>query len=193
MPFTEDIPASGTKPWYTPFKAWADALKTFVNGLETSIANIQLIPGPKGDKGDPGADGIDGTNGTDGADGAPGAKGDKGDKGDPGTTSWTGLTDKPATFPPSAHTHPTSDVTGLDATLAAKANTLDVNNALAGKASATDLDNVFTVATDAQTDATAALSGLATKADKSEIVVKGVLNSGQTPPSSGIWLRRPAP
>lgn len=26
-------------------------------------------------------------------------------KGDPGTTSWDGITDKPATFPPSAHNH----------------------------------------------------------------------------------------
>lgn len=35
---------------------------------------------------------------------------------------WTGVTGKPSAFPPSAHTHPTSEVTGLDAALAGKAS-----------------------------------------------------------------------
>ncbi|MGO4917823.1 TIGR02594 family protein [Pseudogemmobacter sp. W21_MBD1_M6] len=34
---------------------------------------------------------------------------------------WTGITGKPSTFPPATHSHPTSQVTGLDAALAAKA------------------------------------------------------------------------
>jgi hypothetical protein len=34
---------------------------------------------------------------------------------------WTGVTGKPSSFAPSAHTHPTSEVTGLDAALAGKA------------------------------------------------------------------------
>jgi hypothetical protein len=34
---------------------------------------------------------------------------------------WTGVTGKPSSFAPSAHNHPTSEITGLDATLAAKA------------------------------------------------------------------------
>lgn len=34
---------------------------------------------------------------------------------------WTGVTGKPPSFAPSAHNHPTSEVTGLDATLAGKA------------------------------------------------------------------------
>lgn len=38
------------------------------------------------------------------------------------SVSWLDLTDKPATFPPSAHAHPTSDVTGLVSALAAKAD-----------------------------------------------------------------------
>lgn len=37
-------------------------------------------------------------------------KGAKGDKGDAGTTTWVGITDKPTTFPPSAHSHPKSEV-----------------------------------------------------------------------------------
>ena len=73
-------------------------------------------------------------------------KGDKGDKGDqgpqgvPGTTSWSGLTGVPSTFTPSAHTHATSEVTGLDAALASKQPTGDyatntaLTQGLAGKA-----------------------------------------------------------
>lgn len=34
---------------------------------------------------------------------------------------WTGVTGKPSSFMPAAHTHPTSEVTGLDTALAAKA------------------------------------------------------------------------
>lgn len=34
---------------------------------------------------------------------------------------WSGITSKPASFTPSSHSHPTSEVTGLDAALAAKA------------------------------------------------------------------------
>lgn len=35
--------------------------------------------------------------------------------------AWTGVTGKPSSFTPAAHTHPTSEVTGLDTALAAKA------------------------------------------------------------------------
>ena len=35
--------------------------------------------------------------------------------------AWTGVTGKPTSFTPAAHTHPTSEVTGLDAALAEKA------------------------------------------------------------------------
>lgn len=38
--------------------------------------------------------------------------------------AWTGVTGKPATFPPSTHSHATSDVTGLDTALAGKQATL---------------------------------------------------------------------
>lgn len=128
MPFTDDLPASGTKPWYTPFNtAWTN-LKTFVNGLETAIANIELTPGPKGDKGDKGDPGEDGAPGTPGAPGAPGEDGAPGTPGAPGTTSWNGITDKPTTFAPSAHTHTTAQVTGLDTALQGKASTQDLDN-----------------------------------------------------------------
>lgn len=40
--------------------------------------------------------------------------------GAPGTTSWAGITDKPAVFAPTSHTHLVSDTTGLQAALDAK-------------------------------------------------------------------------
>lgn len=116
MPYTGQLPAEGTKPWYTPFTTAWDGLVGFVNGLETSIANIELTPGPKGDPGEPGPKGDPGD---DGAPGTPGA---------PGTTSWNGITDKPTTFTPSTHSHPTSQVTGLDGALLLKASTEDLGN-----------------------------------------------------------------
>jgi hypothetical protein len=39
------------------------------------------------------------------------------------TVDWADVLNKPATFTPSSHTHPTSDVTGLDTALAGKAST----------------------------------------------------------------------
>lgn len=81
-------------------------------------------------------------------------KGDKGDKGDqgpqgvPGTTSWSDLTGVPSTFTPSAHTHATSEVTGLDAALASKQPTGDyaTNTALTqGLASKANTSHTHTV------------------------------------------------
>jgi hypothetical protein len=60
-----------------------------------------------------------------------GGVGLKGDKGDPGTTTWAGITDKPATFPPSAHTHDIGDVTGLQTALDGKLDRTFVDGALA--------------------------------------------------------------
>ena len=101
--------------------------------------------GAKGDPGEPGKDGVDGKPGERGPRGLPGEQGPKGDKGDPfeyedftseqlkaltgpqgpkgatgargpaGTTSWSGITDKPSTFPPAKHTHTVSEITdGVD-------------------------------------------------------------------------------
>lgn len=37
MPFNDDLPAEGTDPWYAPLAtAWSN-LKSFINGLETSL------------------------------------------------------------------------------------------------------------------------------------------------------------
>ena len=82
-------------------------------------------PGPAGPMGPTGPTGPQGPAGADstvpGPAGPQGATGLPGDDGAPGTTSWDGITDKPATFPPSTHSHPISDVTSLQAALDAKA------------------------------------------------------------------------
>lgn len=44
--------------------------------------------------------------------GAKGDKGDKGDTGSPGTTDWNGITNKPNTFAPAAHTHLPTEISG---------------------------------------------------------------------------------
>jgi hypothetical protein len=62
-----------------------------------------------------------------------------------GVSSWNDLTDKPETFPPASHTHPQSDITGLDNALLGKAaishthpqsDITGLETALLGKASA---------------------------------------------------------
>jgi hypothetical protein len=89
-------------------------------------------PGNPGVPGAPGAPGYTPIKGIDYFDGAPGNQGIQGIQGVPGndgapgvagTTTWAGITDKPSTFAPSSHAHPTSDVTGLDTALSGKAPT----------------------------------------------------------------------
>ena len=117
----------------------------------------QGLQGPKGDTGDAGVQGPQGVKGDKGAHYTPsvsvagvlswtnngglanpdpvnlkGPQGEKGDKGDPGTTTWAGITDKPSTFPPGAHSHAISDVTGLQEALNAKATSSELG-ALAKK------------------------------------------------------------
>lgn len=41
-----------------------------------------------------------------------------------GAVAWGDVTGKPATFPPEAHSHATSEVTGLDTALSGKQDTL---------------------------------------------------------------------
>ena len=60
----------------------------------TPIKGVDYFDGVKGDKGDKGDTGAQGIQGI------QGVKGDKGEKGDPGTTTWEGISDKPATFTP---------------------------------------------------------------------------------------------
>ena len=76
-----------------------------IDFVTQEINSIELTPGPKGDKGDTGPQGLQGEQGPQGPKGDTGAtgpqgerglQGEKGEKGDAGTTSWNGITDKPA-------------------------------------------------------------------------------------------------
>jgi hypothetical protein len=91
----------------------------------TGSQGPQGVKGDTGTTGAPGATGATGPTGPAGADstvpGPTGPTGATGATGPPGTTSWTGITDKPSTFPPSTHSHPQSEVTSLVSDLALKA------------------------------------------------------------------------
>ena len=110
---------------------------------------------------------------------------------------WTDVQNKPSTFTPSAHSHTQADVTGLTTALAGKAATAHTHaqadvtglvTALAGKASTTDMDNTFVVATDAQTDANAALAGLETKVNASAVAGLNTVGWGRV-----IYIANAAP
>lgn len=85
---------------------------------------IQGLQGPAGEQGPPGEQGLQGIQGE------QGPQGIQGEKGDPGTTSWGGITDKPAAFPPETHTHAGTDITSPVAD-AVDADTLDGSHAAA--------------------------------------------------------------
>lgn len=60
------------------------------------------------------------------------------------TVAWTGVSDKPSEFPPSSHTHPTAQITGLDAALGGKLGKTEKAAAavVADRANAVAWDNV---------------------------------------------------
>ena len=86
---------------------------------DTGVMGLPGAPGPEGPQGPQGYAGLNGDKGDTGDTGPAGPKGDKGDTGDTGpagtagTTTWGGITDKPATYPPSTHSHSIAEVAGL--------------------------------------------------------------------------------
>lgn len=76
-----------------------------------SVWYLAELKGPKGETGEEGPQGQQGVRGE---------RGPEGPKGDPGTTSWTGLADKPATFPATPHTHTVAEITTLQPALDAR-------------------------------------------------------------------------
>lgn len=73
-----------------PSNAADTATKDYV---DTAIAAVELLPGASGASG---ASGAPGATGPTGATGASGGTGATGGTGGPGTTTWAGITDKPA-------------------------------------------------------------------------------------------------
>lgn len=89
--------------------------------------------------------------------------------------------------------YPTIPVTSVNG----QSGAVVISPASIGAATAADLDNVFAIATQAQADATLALANAAAaQADATQalagMVVDGVIDYDETPPSPGIYLRRPA-
>lgn len=99
---------------------------------ETGLTGPTGPAGPTGPQGPQGIQGIQGPAGADGTGSGDMTKAvyDTTNNGKVDTAevaeavAWTGVTGKPATFPPSAHSHATSDVTDLDTALAGKQATL---------------------------------------------------------------------
>lgn len=97
---------------------------TGATGPASTVPGPAGPTGPQGAKGDTGATGAastvpgpTGPKGDTGATGPTGSTGPQGPQGVPGTTDWNGLTNKPATFPPTLPI-PESGVTNLTADLA---------------------------------------------------------------------------
>lgn len=70
----------------------------------------QGIQGPAGAQGPQGEAGLDGDDGEQGPEGPQGPQGEQGEQGPAGTTSWAGITDKPISFPPEAHSHTRAEI-----------------------------------------------------------------------------------
>lgn len=92
--------------------------------------------------------------------GDPGPQGDKGDPGTVDNVTWGMVQEKPTEYPPAAHKHPVSDVTGLQTVLDAKVGTSDarLSDARTPKAH-----------THTQDDVNGLTDTLATKADKTAL------------------------
>ena len=124
--------------------------------------------GPKGDTGNTGATGPQGPAGP------TGATGPQGPAGPAGTTSWSGITDKPTTFTPSAHNHAIADVTGLQAALDAKPA------ATGGTVSGLTLN-------DGYTEEIFAVTGTAPALSPTNGSIQTWTLSGASTPTSGTW------
>ena len=99
-----------------------------VNSVQTTTVFVESAPevievnaGPRGPAGPTGPQGDTGPQGPAGPAGPQGETGPQGPAGPAGPTTWDGITDKPAAFPPSAHTHTIANVTGLQSALDGKA------------------------------------------------------------------------
>jgi hypothetical protein len=118
-----------------------------------------------------------------------------------GGGAWSDITGKPSTFPPSAHTHATADVTGLDAALAGKAptahthttaNVTGLDAALAGKAPTSHTHAIgdttgLQAALDAKAPVVMAWNGSAYVATLTATVYVGPSDPGAVPDGS-VWI-----
>ena len=122
---------SEIKVTITPKVKTSTVLKTGATGLPGAAGSTgpqglkgdQGIQGLKGDTGAAGPQGLKGDTGATGATGPQGQQGPAGANGSDGASTWAAISGKPTTFPPSSHSHPISDVTGLQTALDGKSAT----------------------------------------------------------------------
>ena len=111
-----------------------------------------------------------------------------------GSVAWSNITGKPSTFPPDAHTHPISDVTGLQTALDAKALASDLTAEASSRAGAdTTLQSNITSEASARstadtalqsninTEATARASADSNEASTRAAAITALLDSVPTP------------
>lgn len=94
------------------------------------------------------------------------------------SVDWADVQNKPETFPPSAHTHPTSDITGLDTELESIDQTLYI------------YQGNFTSITKSINSMSTKIGNLGSQIDNVTEAVGKKMNNPTNAGSSGQWLRR---
>lgn len=94
------------------------------------------------------------------------------------SVDWADVQNKPETFPPSAHTHPTSDITGLNTELESIDKTLDI------------YQGNFTSITKSINSMSTQIGNLGSQIDNVTEAVGKKMNNPTNAGSSGQWLRR---
>lgn len=97
------------------------------------------------------------------------------------TIGWDAVTGKPATFPPSPHVHPTSEITGLDAALADRATDAELAAEVSARTSAdttlqTNINTEATTRANADTALASADTALDGRLDVVEAALPGKVN-----------------
>lgn len=101
------------------------------------------------------------------------------------SVDWENVQNKPQTFPPSKHTHPTSEVTGLDAKLEA------IDSSISGiDETLTTYQGNFTSISQSLSSMSSQITSLGNALDSVSEAVGQKMNNPTNAGSSGQWLKR---
>lgn len=101
------------------------------------------------------------------------------------SVDWENVQNKPQTFPPSTHTHPTSEVTGLDAKLEA------IDSSITGiDETLTTYQGNFTSISQSLSSMSSQITSLGNALDSVSEAVGQKMNNPTNAGSSGQWLKR---
>lgn len=102
-----------------------------------------------------------------------------------GSVDWEDVQNKPQTFPPSTHTHPTSEVTGLDAKLE------NIDTSISGiDETLTTYQGNFTSISQSLSSMSSQITSLGNVLDSVSEAVGQKMNNPTNAGSSGQWLKR---